>query len=369
MQYLYSWTVFFKILLLYLLHRIGLGNRPSFEDYPLPTIQVAHCIFKRAQRTRLRNPEECPRQDPAVFAGNHIKLSDPIVGWFAIYRASKGCIVSGFMMRDDFFRHWAWRLLPFNLDDIVEMLGAIRISRENFQLNQLKPLLNRLARPGSFIMYPNGTRSRSGLAMEYRDGFETPGNVSFFLSHAQRRHPDRKVAAAPMALTVNPATRRKVMAFGPPLYLPPRTRREEQRAFDLALAESIGKLIEVNVLHLVCALIYLFCLHQRGASLSTPALKTRLQQILDQLEDLLVDPAAYAAFDKEFAAALRYLRAKKILHEGEGKRLHLDAARILSAPPLTRAYANANPVKYQVNQILHYQSLMPLLEAAARRLQ
>ena len=237
-----AWLLFLGILCKYMLSQLGLCRRPRFTDHVAPMRIVTGQLYGW-KRLRVVDAAHCPRENPALFVSNHVRLDDPHMVWPAVYDASQGRIEIRFMMRDDFFRGFPWKWLPIRLDEIAEMAGAYRISRDHIQLSQVKPFLQILETPGSFLMFPAGTRSRSGLLMEYRPGREDPGGASFFIAHAQRRHPERRVAAVPVCRTYNPVSRQTTVVFGAPAYLKIPADRDALRRFD-------HELVALSLIHI-----------------------------------------------------------------------------------------------------------------------
>ncbi|HIJ64881.1 MAG TPA: hypothetical protein HPP77_02940, partial [Candidatus Hydrogenedentes bacterium] len=235
MESLRSWAVILPRLLRYVfVYRLfRIGACPTIMDCRPECMRCLLDLFHWDRKVRLVDAEQCPRKGPAVFVANHIKRDDPFVEWQAIQVASNGGILPRIMMRDDFFGNIAFlksRLLDGN--ELTAMLGSLHISRGRVGLSQIIPFIKVLCEEDSFLMYPSGTRSRSGLFVEYRDGFEEPGAVSLFVAQAQRRRPDLEVAVVPMTRTYNPVTGKSALIFCAPQSLPHGADRTAQRAFD-----------------------------------------------------------------------------------------------------------------------------------------
>lgn len=359
MNTLKAWNVFGQILLRYLVYRTGRGRRPMFTEH-LDVMTVVARQVLRWNRLRVVNPEQCPQAHPVVFAGNHVGLDDPNFIWPAIYYSSNKNVVTGFMMRDDFFKGFPWNMSPFNLDDLSEMCGAVRISRESVQWSQLKPFLKILEGPGSFLMFPGRTRSRSGLTMEYRDGIDEPGGASFFVVHAQRRM-KRPVSAVPVARTTHPVTKQCAVAFGPPMYMDDNADRTAQREFDQQLAVRISDLVEIQVPHVVCTMVYLHCLQKGDVPLERSALTQNVKSAIGSIQNHFVDPNAAMQTETEVLQCLHWLRRRNMLRLN-GATIRLNTQAILSAPELDTKYRKLNPVKFHANQILHFTDLIARIE-------
>ena len=347
----------------YLCSRVGWMRRVNFRDR-LEAMTIVSRQLLGWRHMRVVHPERCPKDCPAVFVSNHLWLNDPMLAWPAVYYSSGERISIHFMMRDDFFRGGLWRWSPFNVDDIAEMCGAIRISRGNVQWSQMKPFLKVLEMPGAFVMFPGGTRSRSGLVFEYREGIDEIGAVSFFVAHAQRRR-SAPVPAVPFARTYHPVTGKSSMVFGEALYLSPHADRGAQRAFDVELAVRVANLIEINVPHLVSGILYLRCLHQHGPRLAVDQLTRVTAGLAGGITGWNVDPAARTTTAEEVRAFLRYLERHGMLRVS-GNTVEMNSEAILSSPPMNTRYYRLNPVKFQVNQILHFVDVVASLEEAAR---
>lgn len=359
-----AWLLFFGILIKYMVSRTGLCARPRFTDHTgLIRIVTGHLYGWK--RLRVVAAAHCPPDNPVVFVSNHVRLDDPHMIWPAVNAASQGRIEIRFMMRDDFFRGFPWKWLPIRIDDIAEMAGAYRISRDNIQLSQVKPFLKILEAPGSFLMFPAGTRSRSGLLMEYRPGMEEPGGASFFVMHAQRRHPECRVAAVPLARTYNPVNRQTTVVFGPPAFLETQAGRETLRRFDYELVARIGGLVEIQAPHVVSGLLYLRCLHGLCAPVNLAALTAAARRVFDGLPHRHVAPDVKDDMEGAVRDTVRYLRRRGMLRV-EGEMIVPNVPRILSAPQLDTRYGKRNPVKYLVNQVLHLPDVTALLEEMYR---
>ena len=366
MRTLHAWMIFWWNVIHYSLYRLGLMRPPDFRNYPDDWDPWLGSLLGWRRGLRIVQAENCPKTHPAVFAAGHGKLDDPLFVWGAVNRASAEQIHIHFMMRDDFFVGPPWSWLPFSMNELTRMSGCIQISRDQVQLSQLKPLINILRAPGSFVMFPGRSRSRSGLLMEYRDGIEEPGGVSFFVVHAQRRSPELRIPAVPVARTYNPVTRSSVVAFAPPLFLETGASRDAQRDFDLALAVRIGDAVELHALHLVSAILYLRCLHGACGAVPEARLCAQTAAVVAALPDRLMDPALRADPDAAVRAALRWLaKAGMVRHSAPG--WQPDAPKILAAPALENDYRKRNPVKYHINQLLHFDDVVRLLNAEALR--
>ncbi len=362
-----SWGVALLNAVHYTLFKLCLLRQPQFRNYPSHWEPWLGSFLGWPRTLDVRFAERCPATGPAVFIANHIKLDDPLFLWGAVERATRGRRHIFFMMRDDFFRGWPWDYLPFSMNELTASSGCLQISRDQISLTQLKPLLQVLESGESFVMFPGRTRSRSGLCIEYRDGIDEPGGVSFFLAHGSRRA-GRPIPSVPLARTYNPVKNVSTVAFGEPCFLPERADREAQRAFDLDLAVAISNLTQVHALHIVCVLLYLRALHGQAARWAIAEIVDRVHGVAGAASGaVLTDLAVLENPAKEVADALTWLeRAGAVTIQGETIAV---SDTVLSAPEPDTNYRKTNPVKFHANQVLHYAALVSAAEAQVLRLQ
>ncbi len=364
---LYAWIRVSWRLLRYLGYRMGLGECPTLLDLYPEAVVLFDRVMGWPRTLFVKGGEHCPRMGPVVYAGNHAKKDDPFIMYRAVNRVTGWSCEIRYMMRDDFFAGIP-NLRIVDVDELLRMLGAQQISRDNVQLSQLKPFVKLLREGNGFIMYPGRSRSRSGLFMEYRDGIDEPGGVTFFLAQAQRGKPDLHVPAVPMARSYNPVTKRSVVAFGPPQYLPHDADRAEQRAADFRLVEAMSELVEINVAMTVAALLYLHCLHDRPSPIDQGALVSAVRATLHACsERRFIDQAALSDLPREVKITLEYFEKHAML-DLRGTAVWPNKESILAAPELDTAYIKKNPVKHLVNQTLHLADVTTAFEAAAEDL-
>ena len=368
MKLLYCWFVTLRIFARYFLYRLGWGPRPNFTDRWPEVQRVYRQITRMDHRIRLRGLEHFPGSHPAVYAGNHTKLDDPFFVCYAVQEASNYTMRIRFVMRDDFFVGFPWNWMPFRMNEVAEMGGSYNISQDGVTLAQLRPLVDMLLEPDSFVIFPNGSRSRTGLWFEFRDGIDAPGSIAFFLAAAQRKAPELSVPAVPVGRTHNPVTGVSTVMLGPSLYLPAGARRDAQRQLDDDLIVAISELVEVNMTHLLGGLLYLNALHGGNAMQDLDGLETAAAAARDLLPShRAIDAALETDLSKPLIATLNYFAACGMVRiERDCVRLDIEA--ILAAPPQDVDYREANPVKFAVNQILHLPDVVQALEQAAQRL-
>lgn len=357
-----SWAVVAAILVRYGLYRVGLGKCPTFKNNLYAPMLVVGRVMKWHKRLRIVGADQCPKQHPAVFCANHVKKDDPFVVEAAIHLASAKTIWVDQMMRDDFFgeTHKTWLYDP---NELMIMLGANLISRSKVTWSQLKVFVELLRNNQSFLMFPGRSRSRSGLVMEYREDIAEPGSAAFFVAHAQRLAPDQRIPLVPVARTYNPVTRKTAVVFGSPLFLDDGADRGQQRALDFRVIEAIAGLIEVHVPHVVCAILFMRCLHARTGPMSIARLHDDILKILEKVPERHVDPAARGSLDSELEATLKYLQTKGAV-ELRDREVWPKSETILASPPVDAAYRDKAPVRFVVNQIVHLTDLVRAVEEA-----
>jgi 1-acyl-sn-glycerol-3-phosphate acyltransferase len=361
MSELRCWIIFILRFLRYFAYRVGLVKQVTFMDIRYEAMIVVSRVFGWHKRLRIVHGERCPRNQACVFAINHTDKLDPFVAYTGIYHSSK--LRPQFMARDDFFASikgkWWNRLL--DLDELTVLHGTIQISRGAVTLGQMKPFVQLLRDNKCFIMYPTGTRTRSGLVTEYRGGMEEPGSVAFFIAQAQRRRASGEIVAVPLARTCNMATDEEVFVFGDPLPLADKADRSVQRQLDFDLILRIADLVEINAVQVVSGLLYLRCLHGLPETLETPDLVEEAQTVFDSIAERPVAPDCRDHLDREVGRALDYLASRGQLTR-KAEMIILAREAVLSVPPEDVPYQKSNPLKYCLNQILHCGDVMAVME-------
>lgn len=341
----------------YLLRRVGLRKEPpEVEKYYVNGLHGLDATFGWTRKARVRGAEHLPRNGPAIIASNHVQIDDPFVAGALIHKISGG-IRPGAMMRDDFFRgipRWMRRVL--DPDEVCQLIGAAQISRQGATPEQIDQFVELLLLGGVFLIYPGRSRSRTGLVFEYREWIRSPGRTSLFPSLVHARNPEVDVAVVPLTRTYNPTTTRSCVAFGESLYLGRGASAVAQREFDYRLVCAIGELVEVNGPQLLCALLYLRCLHglsmRAGIDELVDAVRDIVGSLMERNPARMIDPALVANPEKEVERVLRFLRKRSFVQRN-GNHYELNCGAILSAPGLNAKYRAANPVKYLANQLVH----------------
>ncbi len=362
MPKLTDWLVAASDTIRYLRYRAGRADAPWFQDHGAEWMRILGLFWGWDRNLRIIGAQHYHREGPAVFVGNHIKLSDPFFAYAAIHRVTRGPGRFWVMMRDDFFGNARGIVKWFDMDRWTACGGALQISRDRVQFSQLKPFLNVLAEGQPFLMYNGRSRSRSGQFFEYRDCIAEPGGVGLFLAHGQRRAgPDRRIPAVPLVRTWNPVTNRGAIVFGSPMYIAHGANHEEQRAFDYALAARMGDLVEINVPHVVSVVAYLQCLHRRRPVVARAWLDRAVRRVFNGLVNRYVDPRAITNLEGELDASLRFLAKAGALSLRESD-VVLHAQRILYLPPPDAKFLDENPVRYLANQVLHLRDITSIAE-------
>ena len=351
MKLLWCWIVSLSIIARYPLYRLGLARRPLFTDHWAEVERVFRQITRMNGRIRVRHHERCPSSHPAIYAANHIKLDDPFYVCHAVQLATNYELHTRFVMRDDFFNGFPWNWLPFSMNEIAEMGGSYNISQQSTSLAQLRPLVDMLLAPDSFVIFPGGGRSMSGMWLQAHLGDE-PGSIAFFLAQALRKNPELQAPAVPVGRTFNPVKRVSTLIFGEPQFLAPGARRDAQRAFDDTLMLAISDLVEIHLLHIVCALLYLRCRHNKSPRIDTNVLAHQCRAVLEHIQGCYVDPALPASLDQELPRVLRYL-AQRGAVQRSGQAVISDYSYILAVHPYTPRYREQNTVQFHVNQTVH----------------
>jgi len=340
-------------------------------------------LWDTQNRLIVRNAGNIVESGPAIYVANHVMKSDALMVAYTVYLNTDGRQLH-IMMRDDFFGDKRWSRTPFlNMDELARSLGAIQVSREAGAYSQVKRFVRLLVDDGSFIIFPTGTRSRSGHVMEVPPPLEL-GKVSFFAATAQRERHNKRGAAAtapvamvPTGISFNPISKKTTLVFGKPAYLEsdrpdkkiPRTVLNE---FDYELLRLVSRLVEINLVQLAALYLLQFAWHAgsvkewrgQGIYLKRAVFRAELAEIA-RIMKLKSGLLLGDSLDSEFDATLKrveklFTRRDMVEPIGDALLLHQD--RILAAPPVDRDYRKRNPVKYYANQIAHFQEVVTLVE-------
>jgi len=357
---------FSTMFLEHILCRMGLRKSQPSPESRWEDIQfVIGDVVGWNRYIRVHNAHLVPRDHPAIFYGNHVKLDDPFYLFRAAYLATGGKVKIGAMLRNDFVSG-----LPFgktrwlDLDQLLETTDVYGISRDNVTISQLKKFVDLLLRGKGFILFPGRTRSCSGLLMDYRENVERPGGISFFLHTVQGRDPKIFVSAMPAVRNYNPVTKHSSVIFGEEVFLERGASRAEQRAFDERLIEHIGPLVEISAAQLLSAILYIRCLHGLSGPISQNDLVRLTSGLFDAMTHPYLDPEDKADIARAVRGTLRFLRKSGMLTLRGGE-VTPNVSAILATPPLTKEFRKQNAVKYLTNQILHLGEVTALIERRA----
>jgi 1-acyl-sn-glycerol-3-phosphate acyltransferase len=115
------------------------------------------CYFSMYHRFRVFNVERVPLQGPIILACNHASYIDPPLAGAGIRRQIS------YLAKDTIFR------VPV-LASILRSWAVVPVDRDGGTGRGLKAILDRLARGGMVILFPEGTRSRHGELNPARSG-------------------------------------------------------------------------------------------------------------------------------------------------------------------------------------------------------
>ena len=367
------------LILQYFLFQMGWRKAPEVQRLYDASLTGLAFLFGWRRKVRFVGAEDFPQKGPAIIASNHIEIDDPFVTGNAVFVLSGRNIRPRVMMRDDFFvgmPRWLKKIV--DPDEVAQLIGAILITRQGADEAQLLPFVDVLRNGEVFLIYPGRSRSRSGMFIDYRDWIRSPGATSQFVAGGQEGRAKPAIPTIPVTRTRNPVTRRSALVFGKPLYLAPGADRAEQRVFDLQLVVAMSDLIEINVPHVVSAILYLHCLHGGADTMPFSALRDAVGSVFADIRRppdagcrnypvRYTDPAALNGLDREINRTLKFLSGNRALAR-RGSVIRLNPSVILSVPQSFSRYRSQNPVKYLVNQILHLPDVVSSIERAAERL-
>ena len=114
-------------------------------------------VFAVYFRWRVFNPERVPLTGPVILASNHASYIDPPLVGAGVRRQIN------FLARDSIFH------VPV-LASILRSWEVVPVDRDGGTGRGLKAILDRLARGGAIILFPEGTRSRHGELNPARSG-------------------------------------------------------------------------------------------------------------------------------------------------------------------------------------------------------
>lgn len=357
-----AWIRMALVFLHYFAFKLGMAKMPNFMARREDAWLVVENIYNYKKRLRYTGEDNYPHQGVHVFAANHARVDDPFTVFGTAYRASGIRLLLYGMMRDGFFDGTIFKSRMLDMDEVLSSCGILSVSRGKVQMRQMKPFIQALEEGHSFFLFPGGTRSLSGLFMEYRGDLTEPGGVSFFPAMVQRRLPDAIVGVVPMARSYNPVENDTLVTIGKPMYLAANASRAEQREMDFQLIENMAALVKIDVAHVLAAYLYLNALHGKNR-ISLEETQDRTRDVLQEFIMTSTDPAAMLRLEKQIMRALKYFEKHEMLSVN-GPDIELNKDSVLASPPVDRAYKRVNPIKYLTNQLLHLKDETAAIERA-----
>jgi 1-acyl-sn-glycerol-3-phosphate acyltransferase len=368
------------------LSNVGIAkNEPDYRKVSEHCMGLFELLWDTRNKLVVRNSANIVDDGPAVYVANHVIKSDALMAAYAVHMHTRGRQLH-VMMRDDFFGDKRWSKTPLlDVDKLAMSLGAIQVSRESGAYSQIKRFIRVLVEDGCFIIFPTGTRSRSGLVMELPPGLDELGKISFFASMAQRerfsKSGDSRLSPVPMVPTgvsFDPVSKKTTLVFGESVYLtsgPPdkKIHRTVLTEFDRQLVQSVSRLVEVNLAHLAALYLLHYAWHAgeqldrngNGVFLKRRVFAGDLAQIARDIKEkgtLVLGDSLKSGFDSELKRVEKLFVHRSML-EAMGEDLLLHRDRVLSAPPVDRDYRKDNPVKYLANQMAHLEEIVATVEA------
>jgi 1-acyl-sn-glycerol-3-phosphate acyltransferase len=115
------------------------------------------CLYKFFFRWRVYNSERVPLRGPVILASNHASYLDPPLVGAGVRRGIN------YLARESLFRYpvVGWVLRNWN---------SVPVDRDGGGAKGLKAILDRLLAGGAIILFPEGTRSRTGNLQPARSG-------------------------------------------------------------------------------------------------------------------------------------------------------------------------------------------------------
>jgi len=366
------------------LSNVGLSRyEPDYREVFDHCAGLFELLWDTQNRLVVRNGGNIVTQGPAIYVANHVMKSDALMVAYTVYMNARGRQLH-IMMRDDFFGDKRWSRTPLlDVDQLAKSLGAIQVRRESGAYSQMKRFIRLLLEDGCFIIFPTGTRSRSGHVMEVPPPLEL-GKISFFAVTAQRERFTREganrvspVAMVPTGISFDPISRRTTLVFGRPSYLtvdPPnkKVQRTILNEFDRQLIRSVSRLVEINLAQLAALYLLHYAWHsgnlpnrhEEGIYLKRSVFSNDLTEIVRGIRGkggLLFSDSLNREPNSELKRVEKLFARRAMLKTvEEGLLLYQD--RLLSAPPVDHDYRKHNPVKYFANQVAHLEEVVSTVE-------
>lgn len=166
--------------------------------------------------------EHVPKDGPVIVAVNHVSWSDPVLAASSLDRGGRTAF---FLAKHELFRTWFQRW-------ILTGLHVIPMDRARGDMSALRQAADQLKAGGCLILFPEGTRSRTGLP-----GRPKPG-VAFLASLA-----DAPVVPARVVGTRGWYGVGKVaIKYGPPMRFEGEGGKERYQAFAQKVMDTIFSL-------------------------------------------------------------------------------------------------------------------------------
>ncbi len=118
---------------------------------------VFRSIYRTLFRCRYYHSERVPANGPAILAANHASFIDPP---FVASGSTRGM---SFLARESLFHN------PV-LGAILRSWGVVPVDRDGGGARGLKVILDRLARGGAIVLFPEGTRTSDGRLQPAKAG-------------------------------------------------------------------------------------------------------------------------------------------------------------------------------------------------------
>jgi cytidylate kinase len=121
------------------------------------TQRIVRAVFQVVFGLRISGREHLRYREPYIFASNHLSYGDPIVVGCAFDREV------WFLAKKELFRNrlFAW---------LIGAYHAIPVDREEIERKTMKRLFGLLGGGRSILMFPEGTRSRTGTLGDLKTG-------------------------------------------------------------------------------------------------------------------------------------------------------------------------------------------------------
>lgn len=114
-------------------------------------------FFKICFRYRVKYAGDVPKAGPFIIASNHLSFLDPCAAGF-ITKRQVHFLARASLFENSVFRLWA------------NAVGVIPINRGRLDLSAIKGTLDCLKKGGIVALFPEGTRSSSGVIKEPKAG-------------------------------------------------------------------------------------------------------------------------------------------------------------------------------------------------------